>query len=48
MRGPRTGWTAQHLSYAMAAHGLFSRPLRSYDSEGAAEALELGPAQVPV
>ncbi|WP_280918990.1 hypothetical protein [Streptomyces sp. SPB4] len=43
-----TGWTAQHLSYAMAAHGLFARPLRSYDGEGAAEALELGPAQVPV
>ncbi|MFE9635730.1 hypothetical protein [Streptomyces sp. NPDC006463] len=43
-----TGWTAQHLSYAMAAHGLFARPLRSYDGEGAAEALGLDAAQVPV
>ncbi|GAA3271692.1 hypothetical protein [Streptomyces lavendulae] len=43
-----TGRKAQHLSHAMAAHGLFARPLRSYDGDGAAEALELGPAQVPV
>ncbi|MFG2297765.1 hypothetical protein [Streptomyces sp. NPDC048603] len=42
------GWTAQHLSYAMAAHGLFARPLRSYDAEGAATALGLGPDRVPV
>ncbi|MBW5486818.1 hypothetical protein GPJ59_34530, partial [Streptomyces bambusae] len=42
------GWTAQHLSYAMAAHGLFARPLRSYDAEGAAAALGLGPDRVPV
>ncbi|MFE2245477.1 hypothetical protein [Streptomyces lavendulae] len=43
-----TGRKAQHLSHAMAAHVLFARPLRSYDGDGAAEALELGPAQVPV
>ncbi|MFK0201804.1 hypothetical protein [Streptomyces lavendulae] len=43
-----TGRKAQHISHAMAAHGLFARPLRSYDGDGAAEALELGPAQVPV
>ncbi|MFF4387883.1 hypothetical protein ACFY0G_14035 [Streptomyces sp. NPDC001552] len=42
------GWTAQHLSYAMAAHGLFARPLRSYDAEVAATALGLGPDRVPV
>ncbi|MEU9303266.1 hypothetical protein [Streptomyces sp. NPDC048269] len=42
------GWTAQHLSYAMAAHGLFARPLRSYDAELAAQALQLDAGQVPV
>ncbi|WP_221889797.1 hypothetical protein [Streptomyces sp. WAC06614] len=42
------GWTAQHLSYAMAAHGLFARPLRSYDAEGAAAALGLGADLVPI
>ncbi|WP_328926173.1 hypothetical protein OG429_17100 [Streptomyces sp. NBC_00190] len=42
------GWTAQHLSYAMAAHGLFARPLRSYDAELAAQALRLDAGQVPI
>ncbi|MER5546325.1 hypothetical protein ABT072_28660 [Streptomyces sp. NPDC002589] len=37
------GWLAQHLSLAAAAHGLFARPLRSFHSDRASEALNLPP-----
>ncbi|MEV6737208.1 hypothetical protein AB0N14_09860 [Streptomyces sp. NPDC051104] len=42
------GWTAQHLSYAMAALGLFARPLRSFHGGPTALALGLGASHVPV
>ncbi|GAA2711405.1 MULTISPECIES: hypothetical protein [Streptomyces] len=38
-----TGWLAQHLSLAAAAHGMFARPLRSFHGDRAADALGLPP-----
>ena len=40
------GWVAQGLGCAMAAHGLFARPTRSFDEARLDELLGLGPGEM--